>query len=977
MQRLSLLYLLAFTKALVIFGKPATAQSNIVPDTTLNENRSIVVPLDSFGLPIDEIQGGLSRGSNLFHSFLELNVSENRSAYFINSSNQLENILSRVTGNSPSEISGTLGIASSPGIGSKPNLLFINPNGILFGPNASLDLPASFVVSTADAIQLGDSGLFSANNPKEHQLLDVNPSALLFDDDSFGLIANQAVVGLPANGLLANPLPSIPQSAQISRDSPSFSSSRGLQVPDGQRLAIVGGDVALEGTLSSVGGVIDIGSVSGSGKVNLNFSLNGFTTDYSEVEQLGDIRLSSATVNASGSRGGGIQLQAARIFTDENNGFSGIFADTQGDLGGRGVFVRATDELFLEDAGISAVVEPGATGNGGSIKIESPSVFIRGGATAGLLTRNFGEGTGGEINIETDYLILREGAGILSTTSGEGDAGNIIINASERVDAQGIFVVGDEDIPGGIQADIHGSGIGGTISIVTKDVLLSDGAIISARTDDGPGGSVDIDASESVTLSSNADIRTQTFGRGDAGDIRIRTQRVQTGEGSEIDASASFGSSGDAGDIEIIASGSIEANGVGGFINAVLIAEGSSGDILIRTPVLLLRNGGTVSSETFTSEGSSGSIKVFSNFIEIDGGNLDGFTTSRITTRGSSSRDQPLGDVDIQTERLVLRNGGSISVDSISGNAPAGNLRIQASESIDIVGRSERINDSSSQEPTSSRISGRTRESSGGSIAIITPELNVSDEAIVSTTSNGAGRAGDISIVGGIVTIDTSGRIEATSSSGDGGDLNLQLDELLVLRRGAVISTNAGAEAAGGDGGNINIVSPFLVAVPEEDSDITANAFTGEGGRIDIQATGIFGTDARPEQTPLSDITASSDIGINGTIDISALNTEFIEEGLTELPSALINSETVISSSCVARIQDSNATLVFTGDNRLPSLPTTFLTSSSYPTGTARGIPTNVAEASEDRNRIVEPQSVYRTSDGRFMMSQECDRQSF
>ncbi len=79
-----------------------------------------------------------ARGANLFHSFREFNVEEGRSAYFTNPA-PIENILSRVTGDNPSQILGKLGVLGNA------NLFLINPNGIIFGQNASLDVRGSFV----------------------------------------------------------------------------------------------------------------------------------------------------------------------------------------------------------------------------------------------------------------------------------------------------------------------------------------------------------------------------------------------------------------------------------------------------------------------------------------------------------------------------------------------------------------------------------------------------------------------------------------------------------------------------------------------------------------------------------------------------------------------------------------------------------------------------------------------------------------
>ncbi|MEM7062619.1 MAG: S-layer family protein [Cyanobacteria bacterium P01_B01_bin.77] len=944
----------------------ALAQSNIVPDNTLGMNQSGVVPLDAAGLPLDVIDGGLNIGNNLFHSFLEFNVDENRGAYFRNDSNNLENILSRVTGTNSSDILGTLGIFNSPGTTTQPNLFFVNPNGILFGPNSSLDLPSAFIATTADAVELGENGFFSATQPESSQLLAVNPSALLFSQQPTGSITNMAIRGLPAAGFFINNQRSIPRTTLT--DGTVLTIPWGLQVVDGKRLALIGGDIDLDqGFLTSVGGTIDIGSVAEAGRVPINLdTTDSFTTDYSEINQFGNINLSSSNINANGRQGGGINVQAARIFTDNNNFFSGISANTQGELGGREIFIRATEELFLDDAAIIAVIEPGATSNGGSIRIDSPRIFISGGNSS-LLTRNFGTGRAGDIDITTGSLILREGAGILTSTLGPGDAGNLTVRASELVDAQGEGTFNGEDFAGGLQADIRGTGVGGTVTIDTRRLVLSDGAIVSARTNNGPGGSVDINAIESIDLLTDGDIRTQTFGSGNAGDIRIRTRRIRTGQGSEVTASAQFRSSGNAGDIEIIADELVEADGSGGYINAVLFGTGNGGNLTIQTPRLILRNGGNVSSEAITL-GQAGDISIIADFIEVSGVDRNGFLSSQITASGTSLGDQALGSIDIQTRKLLISDGGRISVDTLVGNGPAGDLEIRASESIQVTGRAGILSDFR-QDSGASRISATTIESSGGNITLVTPDLNISDQAKITVDSQDTGSAGNIEILGDVVSLDTEGQIVATSPSGNGGNLNLQLSNLLILRRGSSISTSAGTAAAGGDGGNIGIAVPFIVAISSENSDITANAFAGSGGQVNIVSRGLFGIEPRSELTPFSDITASSDQGVTGEVTVSSLDTSFIQNTLTDLPDVLTNPESLIASSCVARSRETGGTFTVIGSD----LPQDFNNDRPiYTTGGVQTVNSSIAYQPSPSNAVLEPSGIYQTIDGRLVMSREC-----
>jgi len=124
---------------------PTSALAQIVPDRTLGNENSRTVSDTINNLPSDRIEGGATRGVNLFHSFREFNIGEGRGAYFANT-NGIANIFTRVTGGSHSNILGTLGVQGNA------NLFLLNPKGIVFGPNARLDLRGSFLGATADSI---------------------------------------------------------------------------------------------------------------------------------------------------------------------------------------------------------------------------------------------------------------------------------------------------------------------------------------------------------------------------------------------------------------------------------------------------------------------------------------------------------------------------------------------------------------------------------------------------------------------------------------------------------------------------------------------------------------------------------------------------------------------------------------------------------------------------------------------------------
>ncbi|MGH2414315.1 MAG: S-layer family protein, partial [Microcystaceae cyanobacterium] len=208
----------------------------------------------------------------------------------------------------------------------------------------------------------------------------------------------------------------------------------------------------------------------------------------------------------------------------------------------------------------------------------------------------------------------------------------------------------------------------------------------------------------------------------------------------------------------------------------------------------------------------------------------------------------------------------------------------------------------------------------GGNIFIDPRTVNIRDGAGISVTSRGIGKAGNIQLQTGSLTLENGAFLSAETASSEGGNIQLQVRDLLLMRHNSKISTTAGTASAGGNGGNIKINTGFLIAVPNENSDITANAFEGRGGNIQITTQGIFGIQLRERQTSLSDITASSDFGVNGIVEI---NTPDIDpsRGLVELPEKTVDVAGLVAQGCPADVGPRASKFVITGRGGLPENP--------------------------------------------------------
>ncbi|NJM62346.1 MAG: filamentous hemagglutinin, partial [Oscillatoriales cyanobacterium RU_3_3] len=170
-----------------------------------------------------------------------------------------------------------------------------------------------------------------------------------------------------------------------------------------------------------------------------------------------------------------------------------------------------------------------------------------------------------------------------------------------------------------------------------------------------------------------------------------------------------------------------------------------------------------------------------------------------------------------------------------------------ATEAINLSGENSFI--------TASVLEGAT--GNGGTINIInTGDINVFDGGEIAVESLGNGEAGDLNITAKSLNLTNDSNIDATTPLGAGGNINLTVAEDITLEDNSFISARALNNA---DGGNLNINTNFVVAFPNQNNDIIANAQQGRGGNININAESIFGIQENPVLNPITnDLNASS-----------------------------------------------------------------------------------------------------------------------
>ena len=632
------------------------------------------------------------------------------------------------------------------------------------------------------------------------------------------------------------------------------------------------------------------------------------------------------------------------------------------------VVISASESVVLESSAIFSDVAinftgEAATGGGGNVQIATPSLSLSNNSL--LSSRTRGQGNGGSIEIAVGSLSVTEESLLLTDSSGQGNAGNVSIETRGRTVFDRSRIISNlSQISAGDGADTRSAG---DIQIATGSLdLLNNSAFEAIAFASGDAGDITIRARDGISIENRSDLISGTRGQGNGGNIQIAADSLSVTKESQLLADSS--GQGNAGNVSIetldrtvfsqsrIASNLGQISDSDGAAGNIAKAR-RAGDIAISAGSLDLLNGAQLQSIT-SGQGNAGNVIVQArDRISIEGvdpDNLDIYSSILASTDDTAQGSG--GDVSMNADSVRLAEngfiftstfnrfpGGTVAIDAntldiasgaqivtrTSGDGRAGDINLNIADRTTLSGTSAVEFDD--DRPIFSGLFANTLRDSagdGGTVRLATSELQVLDRARIEVDSRGSGTAGDIAIAADTVRLD-NGRLTAETSAVNGGNIALEAVDLLLLRNGSLISTTAGTAGAGGNGGNIEIDSNILFSVPRENSDIRANAFSGSGGRVRINTSGIFGIAAQSQDNPLtSDITASSQQGIQGTVDIETPETD-PRSGLTELPATFADASNQITQTCSGNRDGQNSEFIVSGRGGLPSSPIDALASNA------------------------------------------------
>jgi filamentous hemagglutinin family protein len=952
----------ACSAALLALLAGDAARADVVRDGTIGPGVEVQPVGPDYLIP--ETMGE-TRGSNLFHSFAEFSLYTDgdvqQSATFT-APDDIETIIARVTVEQP-YIDGP--------ITAGPDFYLLSSLGVLFGPNARLDVGGSFYASTADYVRLGEgaeSVLFETHF-SEDPVLSMEPLT------AFGFLGEPALIDVDRSL---------------------------LEVPAGETLGFIGGELTFTGrfdpeapevdydTLVAPGGEILLASVASAGEVVPGGADDPL--DVSSFDALGDIefrgpggetwneynRIANVVGEPAGTTYGTVYIRGGNFVMKAG---AGIAAQNQSDVDhpGTAVDIRLTGDLRMENYAEIAASTWGL-GNAGDIWIEAKRLIMRGegSTTVNIGTRSFGKvdednvvvggGDGGRTTIWADEVLLYELGYIQNTTFSQGRAGDIEIHAGTlSLDgALGFSFISSSAGAFYLRPEILGeSGAAGSLSVWADAIRLSGGLgytglAVQVRDDavgNPNGGLLELHA-RTIELLNGAQVSGGVFqGGGTGGDLVLHADEsihisgindyyYAAGVFSDV---SGVGTTGTGGSIEMTAPDILLENWGVVSAGAWESSSGNAGDVTINAGSLTLLTSGSVQVNSFGYEGTGGNAVVNADHLRIEGPSLESpwMGTGIFGQAGGAAASA--GNVTVNAGLLEILNGGAINTTTY-GMAKGGTIHVNADRAL-IAGDDP---DYSYGAGRRSQISSDSAASGGdgGDVVLDVGDLTLDDRGLVSASSVTAGRGGNITTFTDDTRVLGDSSFEVTSTgTGNAGDMNLGARGDFELRDSKLLATaeaadggnikldvgglfkavdsevSAAVAGGAGTGGNVDI-DPELVVLNR--SLVSASAVGGPGGTVTIVADGFLASTG-------SVLTATGGTPeIDGTVVIDAVQPALVEQ-LATLPTDFIDAAGLMRDRCGARTDRSRGSFVVGGRDGVPAEPDGFL--SAPPAREALGAP--------------------------------------
>jgi filamentous hemagglutinin family protein len=638
----------------------------------------------------------------------------------------------------------------------------------------------------------------------------------------------------------------------------------------------VGLQVNPQETLALIGGDIILENIA------------GITAPEGTVELGGLSQAGTITLNSDGSLIYPEDVARSDVSLTDNSK-----VEVRGNNGGL-ININAKNLLLSEQSKIFA----GIAEDGGSVNSQAGNITINATDSVRLIGQGRSSvGLGTEINNHVGTVPNRRDNPD-NPSNAIGDGGAIIINTD-------LLEISEQ---ARITADSFSQGNSGDIILNTNNITMNGGAIAGLVWEGtGNAGNVIINNQNSIVLNEGSNIQSQVIegGTGDVGDLTINTGTLAINEKFSFILTDNQ-STGNAGNININATDSIFIDGGGGedlgtTLSGVLSqvqtdVVGNAGDITISTPQLSLTNFALISSNV--KEGSVGTTGDI--LLNVDTLNLNnGAVIDSLTENDFNG-----GNIQINANQINLSDGGKIVTSGNSGG-DAGNIELNVTDTITI---------NNDNPPSNSPF-----------LEQILQDTALETGIFASSVEGSTGNGGNINIESGAIELVDNGSIEAVTQAGKGGNITLQTTKDIILNNNSSISAEAFNNA---NGGNLNIDTRFIVAYPNTNSDILADAQQGQGGNIAINAESLLGIQQRDLNSQTNDINASSEFGLDGTVSIFIPDINPVQ-GVNELPRNVIEAEQTTANVCNASGNIAQNTLTVKGKGGLLSQPVDPLNSDS------------------------------------------------